>query len=52
MRELRFISSVIIEIKSLCQFDAEIMSANVDVNIEIKVADEKTSACFFAAFTD
>jgi len=52
MKELRFISSIIIKIKSSRQFDAEIMNADVNVRVKIEVTDEKISAYFFTAFAN
>jgi len=52
MKELRFISSVIIEIRSSHQFDAEVLSADVDVKVKVEVADEKTLVYFFTAFAN
>jgi len=52
IRELKFISSIIIKTKLLCQFDAEVESAEVDVKINVEKADEETSAYFFAVFVN
>jgi hypothetical protein len=49
---LRFISSVIIETRSLHQFDAEVESAEVDMKINVEKADEEISAHFFTVFAD
>jgi len=52
IKELKFISSAVIETKSLHQFDTEVENAKVNVKINIKKADEETSAHFFAVFAD
>jgi len=52
MKEPKFMFSIIIEIRSSHQFDTEIMNADVDIKINVKVANEKTSAYFFAVFAN
>jgi len=52
IRESRFISSVIIETKSLHQFNADVENAEVDVRINVKKVDEKISAHFFTVFAN
>jgi len=52
IKELRFISSVVIETKSLHQFDAEVKNAEVNVRINVKKADEEISAHFFTVFAN
>jgi hypothetical protein len=52
IKELRFISSVIVKTKSLHQFNTEVENAKVNVRINVEKANEKISACFFAVFAD
>ena len=52
VKKSRFISSVVVETKSLCQFNAEVENAEVHVKIDVKEADKETSACFFTVFAD
>jgi len=52
IRKLRFISSIIVKTKSLCQFDAKVENAEVNVKVNVKEANKKTSAHFFAVFAN
>jgi len=52
MKELKFISFVIVKIKSLHQFDTEIMNADVNVKINVEVINKKISVCFFVVFAN
>jgi len=50
MRKSRFISSVIIDITFLRQVNAEVINAEVEINVE--VINEETLTYFFAVFAD
>jgi hypothetical protein len=52
IRKLKFISSIIIETRLLYQFDIKVISAKVDVRINVKKVDKKTSTHFFAIFAN
>jgi len=52
IRKLRFISSVIIETRSLHQFDAKVMNVEVNIRIYVEKIDKEISAHFFVVFAD
>jgi len=52
IRKSIFIFSVIIETKSLHQFDAEVMNAEVNVKVNVEKVNEETLTHFFIIFAD